>query len=268
MRITSDGFEWLDEEMGRGFDGFCLTMVKGISHVDLAVRLGAEPGGLMSAETAREMLELSPGPWDLPELAMLGRTVDGWAFAIESPTASDHGYRLAPGRDLWSAHTVVRVSDSTMDPPVINVTVDGEPDWMFWEYRTDHTDHPLTRRLALGTGEVRMSDVYRAMGDHYGLSLPRQAITERLLPHAFTEPRVRVRALAACPVCGGRMIPHRGDPRKPDDLRLVCVFYKVRNADGHPPGGCPGEIRGAALAGAIHEEPNPKYANIRMPDEE
>ncbi|MEU7659022.1 hypothetical protein [Streptomyces lincolnensis] len=266
MRITSDGFEWVGEELGRGFDGFCLTMVKGLSHVDLAVSLGAEPGGLMSADTTREMLELPPGPWDLPEPAMLGRTVDGWAFAIESPTGSDQAHRLGPGRDMGAAHTVVRVWDSTMDPPVITATVDGRPDWTFWEYSTDHTDHPLTRRLTLGTGDVRMADVYRAMGEHYGLSLPRRAIIDRLLPHAFTEPRVLTHALAACPVCGREMVPHRGDPRTPDAFRLVCVFYRVRDAGGHPPEGCPGEISGAALAGAVREEPNPKYDNVRMPD--
>jgi hypothetical protein len=271
MRITSDGFEWLDQELGSGVSGFSLTMVKGMKHGELAVRLGAQPGTLMGPDVAQDMLELSGSSWDLPDYAMLGETVDGWAFAIESPGATGRPDRLASGRVMWSGHTVVHVSDTTMDPPVITVNVDGKLDWMFWEYSTDHTDHPLTRRLAAEAdsdgGSPRMSDVYRIMGDHYGLSLPRQAVVDRRLPHVFTEPRVLVRPLARCPVCSEQMLPCGGGSWGPGEYRLVCVYYNVRDVPGRPPQGCTGEISGPALAGAVREEPNKKYANVCMPDQ-
>ncbi|MFD6996196.1 hypothetical protein ACFWA5_07915 [Streptomyces mirabilis] len=166
------------------------------------------------------MLKLSPGPWDLPDYAMLGETGNGWAFAVESPEARDRVDRLAPGRDMWSKHTVVSIWDSTMDPPMISVNVDGKHDWMFWEYNTNETDHPLTRRLVAeggfvvlsdrvhrddGSHDVTMSDVYRITGEYYGLSLPRHAIIDQRLPYVFSEPRVLVRPQARCPVCGEQM---------------------------------------------------------------
>jgi hypothetical protein len=116
---------------------------------------------------------------------LLGNTSNGWAFAIASPAARDRADRLAPGRDMRSEQTVVNI----------------------W-YSTDHTDHSPTRRLVAEAGlvlpsddidgdeefdEVAMADVYRIMGEHYGLALPRQAITDRHLPHLFTELRVFVR---------------------------------------------------------------------------
>ncbi|MFD5574329.1 hypothetical protein [Streptomyces cadmiisoli] len=280
----TDGIAWIDDELGAW--GFSLTMVKGISHDELAVYLGAQPGTGIDPDTAHGMLELSPGPEKLPDCAMLGTTSNGWAFAIESPAATDRADRLAPGRDMWSEQTVVSIWYSTMDPPIINVNIAGKHDWMFWEYSTDHTDHPLTRRLVAEAGlvlpsddtdadeetdgdeesdEVAMADVYRIMGEHYGLTLPRQAVTDRRLPHFFTEPRVFVRPQTRCPVCGEQMLPHGGGSWEPSEYRLVCVYYKLRDIPGHPPHGCPGEISGPALAKAVHEEPNPKYRNIRMP---
>ncbi|MGW3633293.1 hypothetical protein ACWD7F_24580 [Streptomyces sp. NPDC005122] len=274
----SDGIEWIGDELGRG--GFSLTMVKGIRLEELAVYLGAQAGTVMDPDTAHEMLKLSPGPWGLPDYAMLGETGNGWAFAVESPEARDRVDRLAPGRDMWSKHTVVTIWDSTMDPPMISVSVDGKRDWMFWEYHTNETDHPLTRRLVAEGGfvvlsdrvhrddesHVTMSDVYRIVGEYYGLSLPRQAVTGQRLPHVFSEPRVLVRPKTQCPVCGEhRMLPYGGGSWGPGEYRLVCIYYKVRNIPGHPPQGCPGEISGPAPATAVREEPNPKYGNIRMP---
>jgi len=274
----SDGIDWIDEELGR--EGFSLTMVKGISHEELAVYLGAQPGTVMDPDTAHEMLKPSPGHWDLPDYAMLGETGNGWAFAVESPEARDRVDRLAPGRDMWSKHTVVNIWDSTMDPPIIHVNVEGRHDWMFWEYNTEETDHPLTRRLVAEGGfvvlsdrvhrdgesdDVTMSDVYRVMGEYYGLSLPRHAIIDQRLPHVFSEPRVLVRPQARCPVCGEQMVPYGGGSWGQGEYRLVCVYYKVRDVPGHPHQGCPGEISGPALAEAVREEPNPKYGNVRMP---
>jgi hypothetical protein len=172
---------------------------------------------------------------------------------------------------MWSGHTIVNVWDSTMDPPMITVNVDGKHDWMFWENSTDDTDHPLTRRLAVEAGSedpgrLRMSEVYRIVGDHYGLSLPRQAVVDRRLPHVFTEPRVLIRPLVRCPVCAEQMLPCGGGSWGPGEFRLVCTYYKVRDAPGRPPQGCTGQISGPALAGAVREEPNRKYDKVCMPD--
>ncbi|WP_264927443.1 hypothetical protein [Streptomyces sp. A012304] len=42
--------------------------------------------------------------------------------------------------------------------------------------------------------------MYRIVGDHYGVSLPRETVLGRRLPHAFTEPRgVLVRPRVRCP---------------------------------------------------------------------
>ncbi|MFI7499778.1 hypothetical protein ACIBVL_15010 [Streptomyces sp. NPDC049687] len=274
----TDGIAWIDRGL-REF-GFSLTLVEGIAPEELAVRLGAQPGTLMDADTAAEMLRLSPGEWDLPDLAMVGGTGDGWAFAVESPEATDRPDRLGPGRDLWSTHTVVNIWDSTMDPPMIRANVDGRSDWMFVEHRTETLDHPLTRRLVVELGFVEartavhradgsgatMADVYRIVGDHYGLTLPRRAVVDRRLPHVFTEPRMRVRPKVPCPVCGKQMVPHGGGTWGPGEYRLVCCFYKVTGRPGHPPEGCPGEIPAPVPADAVLVEPNRAYDKVVMPD--
>jgi hypothetical protein len=278
MSDGTGGIGWVDGVLGGGL-GFSLTFVEGIRLEELAVGLGAQPGTLMDPDTAREMLELSPGSWDLPDLAMLGETGDGWAFAVEPTGARYRADRLARGRDMWSARTVVNIWDSTMDPPMITAAVDGRLDWMYVEHRTETMDHPLTRRLVEEAGfvvaphcvhrddsaRVTVNDVYRIVGDHYGLTLPRETVLGRRLPHAFTEPRVLVRPRVRCPVCGQRMLPLGGGAWGPGEYRLVCCFYKVRDQPGRPPQGCPGEISGPALAEAVEVEPNPKYANVRMP---
>ncbi|MFJ2577909.1 NUDIX domain-containing protein [Kitasatospora aureofaciens] len=275
--IMSDGIDWIDAELGG--EGFSLTMVKDMGHEELAVHLGAKPGTLMDADTAREMLELSPAPWRLPEYAMVGDTGNAWAFAIEPPTAPSRADRYASGRSLAGRRTFVHVVDSTMDPPMIGVCVDGEHDWSMSEYTTNDTDHPLTRRLVAEGGfvdagdrvhrcdesDVTMADVYRVVGEYYGLTLPRQAIADRRLPHAFTEPRVLVHPQAPCPACGARMLVHGGGSWAPGEYRLVCVYYNVRNVPGYPQRGCPGEISAPVPAEAVREEPNLKYDNVRMP---
>jgi hypothetical protein len=274
----TDGIAWLDS--GTGHSGFSLMMVQGIGPEELAVLIGARPGTLMDPDTAHEMLALSGGESHLPDLALVGDTGNGWAFAIESPEATDRDDRLAPGRHLWSTRTVVNIWDSTMDPPLIKVNVDGRPDWRMVEHRSDDTDHPLSRRLvdelgfveahgcvhpAAGSG-VTMADVYRIVGDHYGLTLPRQAVVDRRLPHVFTEPPVLVRPRTRCPVCGGHMLPYGGGSWGPGEYRLVCLFHKVTDQPNHPPEGCPGEISSPVPADAADVKPNPKYANVYMPE--
>ena len=275
----TDGIAWIDGL----FDhmGFSITMVEGMDPEELAVRLGAQPGTLMDADTAAEMLELSHGRWTLPDLALVGDTGNGWAFAVEDPVATDRSDRLGPGRDLWSTRTVVNIWDSTMDPPVIRANVDGRHDWMLGEYRTDDRDHPLTRRLVTeagfveaphtvhrnDAGDVTIEDIYRIVGDHYGLTLPRRAILGRRLPHVFTEPRVLVRPRVKCPVCDGYMIPYGGGSWQPGEYRLVCSFYKVTGRPGRPPEGCPGEIPAPVPADLVEAAPNPKYDKVVMPQE-
>ncbi|WP_330347957.1 hypothetical protein [Streptomyces sp. NBC_00582] len=272
----TDGIAWIDGL----FDdlGFSLTLVKGMDAGELAVRLGARPGTFMDADTTARMLDLSPGEWDLPDLAMVGDTGNGWAFAVEPPTATDRPDRLGPGRDLWSTHTVVNVWDSTMDPPVIRVNVDGRHDWSLTEFRTDDRHHPLTRRLVAeglfvdAPHTVHRADgvgtdaVYRAVGDHYGLTLPRRAILDRRLPHVFTEPVTLVRPRVKCPVCGGQLIAHGGGNRQPGEYRLVCAFYKVTGVRGYPPEGCPGEIPAPVPPDLVEVARNLAYDKVVLPD--
>ncbi|MFH8370995.1 hypothetical protein [Streptomyces sp. NPDC018031] len=281
----SDGIDWISDDLGDL--GFALTMVRGIGHEELAVLLGAQAGTVMDPVTTHAVLEASRGAGQPPDCAMLGETGDGWAFAIEPPWAPYRADRLAPGREMWSRYSVVGIEDTGQDPPTVFATVDGAADFhYFWgEVHGEGTEnHPLTRRMAaeigLGGREPdpdfpddpeewglfipEMRDVYRLLGEHYGLTLPRQAIAERRLAHAFTEPRVRVRPLKPCPVCGEQLVPWGGGAWGPGDYRLVCVHHNLPGKPGHP-AGCPGELSGPALAGAVQEEPNPRYDNVRTP---
>ncbi|MFJ2420715.1 hypothetical protein [Streptomyces brevispora] len=269
----NDGLAWLDDELGRS--GYALTMVKGITPEALAVYLGARPGTLIDPETTPGALEFfhGPGSSKLPDWAMVGQAADGWAFALETPEAGHRDDRLAPGRDLRARHTVVDILDTTMDPPNVTVTVGGETEWTLRENGTGHVEHPVSRRLVAEAGflsyphgifqddaseDTGIPHVYRILGDHYGLSLPRTAVTENRLPHVFTEPRTLLHAEAHCPACGEtRMLPYGSGTKEP---RLVCVYYKVRDVPGYPPQGCPGEV-----ANAVRGEPNPKYENLRLP---
>ncbi|MFE7576937.1 hypothetical protein ACFU5Z_19610 [Streptomyces sp. NPDC057521] len=268
-----DGIAWLDDELGR--DGYSLTLVKGVTPETLAGYLGARPGTLLDPDSAPGVLEFfhGAGSSKLPDWAMVGEAAGGWSFALETPEAGHRDDRLAPGRDLRARHTVVDILDTTMDPPAVTVTVDGETEWMMREYGTDDIGHPVSRRLVAEAGflahphgvfrddaseDTGMSDVYRILGDHYGLSLPRTAVRENRLPHVFTEPRTLLHTDARCPACGEtRMLPYGDGTEEP---RLVCVYYKVRDVPGHPPQGCPGEV-----TSAVRGEPNPKYENLRLP---
>ncbi|MEV5989708.1 hypothetical protein AB0L85_33025 [Streptomyces sp. NPDC052051] len=274
----NDGIAWLDDALGR--EAYSLTMVKGITPETLAMYLGAQPGTLINADITPGALEFfhGPGSSKLPDWAMVGEAADGWSFALETPEAGHRDDRLAPGRDLRARHTVVDVLDTTMDPPAVTVTVGGETEWMLRENGTDNVDHPVSRRLVAEAGflayphgvfrddaseDTGTADIYRILGDHYGLSLPRAAVTGARLPHVFTEPTVLLHPEARCPACGeARMLPHSGGP---EEARLVCVYYKVRGIPGYPPQGCPGELSGPALSGAVRMEPNPKYENLRLP---
>ncbi|MGW2352532.1 hypothetical protein [Actinacidiphila glaucinigra] len=96
---------------------------------------------------------------------------------------------------------------------LIDVIVDGELDWSYFDgevHEAVRVDHPLTRRViaetGLGSGDVDcdfpdepdewglrvpdIRDVYRLMGEHYGLSLPRGTIVGEDLVGVFTSPRV------------------------------------------------------------------------------
>ncbi|NUP45025.1 MAG: hypothetical protein HOY76_50385 [Streptomyces sp.] len=103
--------------------------------------------------------------------------------------------------------------DTTMDPPTTYVIVDGELDWSYFDggvHELVRADHPLTQRmiaeLRLGGADPDpdfpdepdewglhvppMRDVYRLMGEHYGLNLPRGTVVDDDLVGVFTSPRV------------------------------------------------------------------------------
>ncbi|MEU0526002.1 hypothetical protein [Streptomyces niveus] len=277
----NDGIDWLDAELGA--DGYSLTMVKGIAPEVLAANLGAQSDTFIDPDTTPGALEFfhGPGSSKLPDWAMVGETGDGWTFALEAPEVGHRDDRLAPGRDLRAHHTVVDLLNTTMDPPAVTVSADGRTDWMLREYGTRDIGHPISRQLVAEAGFVAyphgvyrddasedtgMATVYRIMGQHYGLSLPRASVTGRRLPHVFTEPRVLLHPEARCPACGEeRMLPHGDGFRGPEDYRLVCIYYQVRDVPRYPSQGCPGEVSGPALSRVVRAEPNPKYENLRLP---
>ncbi|WP_329204787.1 hypothetical protein OG257_04065 [Streptomyces sp. NBC_00683] len=279
--MKNDGIEWLDAELGG--EGYALTMVEGMAPEVLAMNLGAQSGALIDPDVTPGALEFfhGPGSSKLPDWAMVGEAGGGWAFALEAPEVGHRDDRLAPGRDLRARHTVVDILDTTMDPPAVTVSVGGRTDWMLREYGTRDVDHPISRRLVAEAGYVSfphgvyrddasedtgMAAVYRIIGEHYGLSLPRASVTGGRVPHVFTEPRVLLHSEARCPACGEeRMLPYGGGFRGPEDYRLVCVYYRVRDVPGYPSQGCPGEISAPAVSGVVRAEPNPKYANLRFP---
>ncbi|MDW6065137.1 hypothetical protein SAZ11_53980 [Streptomyces sp. FXJ1.4098] len=116
-------------------------------------------------------------------------------------------------RHLWAGRTWLNIMDTTMDPPTIHVIVDGELDWSYFDgevHELVRADHPLTQRMIaairlggvdpdprlprragrVGAARPAHADVYRLMGEHYGLNLPRRTIVDEDLVGVFTSPRV------------------------------------------------------------------------------
>ncbi|MFI1328837.1 hypothetical protein ACH4U7_01590 [Streptomyces sp. NPDC020845] len=202
------GFEWIQEDLTSW--GFHLEMVKGVSVEELAAMLGADPDlGIMSPDVFNTAVRLST---NIPDWARLGEHA-GWAFALCG--GGDGFYMRHPDhvRHLWAGRTWLNIMDTTMDPPTIHVIVDGELDWSYFDgevHELVRADHPLTQRMiaAIRLGGVDpdpdfpdepdewglhvppMRDVYRLMGEHYGLNLPRRTIVDEDLVGVFTSPRV------------------------------------------------------------------------------
>ncbi|GAA2534958.1 MULTISPECIES: hypothetical protein [Streptomyces] len=209
----SDGIAWIHEALhGWGFD---LVALKDAGVEDLAVMLGAEPGTVMDPPAFNAVVAAAGSTVRLPDLARLG-TCGGWAFAFETGGGvfrhdRDHL------RHLWEGRTYVRITDTMMDPPTVRAVVDGGFDWSYFDggvHDRVRADHPLTARMTaeIGLGSAEpdpdfpddpdewglyvpdITDVYRLVGEHYGLSLPRRVIGEPYhknteLYGAFTAPR-------------------------------------------------------------------------------
>lgn len=203
-----DGFERTVQDLAS--NGFCLQMVKGVSVAELAAMLGADPGlGIMPPEVFNSVLRRSS---DVPDWARLGEHA-GWAFALHGGGDGFHTQRSEQVAHLWEGRTELVIRDNAMDPPDMGVVVDGKLDWSyFWGevHEVIRADHPLTQRMI---AEIRLGgvdpdpdfpdepdewglhipderDVYRLMGEHYGLRLPRRTIAEADLAGVFTSPRV------------------------------------------------------------------------------
>ncbi|MGW0189553.1 hypothetical protein ACWDV7_27870 [Streptomyces sp. NPDC003362] len=206
--MTDDGFEWIDDDLTAL--GFHLRMVEGAGVEELAEMLGADPAlGILSPGTFRAAVHRAG---TVPDWARLGDH-GGWGFALVG--GGDGFYHRFPDqvRHLWADRTWLEISDTTMDPPTVHVVVDGRLDWSYHDgvvHETVAADHPLTRRM---TAEIRLGDadpdpdfpddpdewalhvpdirdVYRLLGEHYGLSLPRGTIADDDLVGVFTSPRV------------------------------------------------------------------------------
>ncbi|MFF5895755.1 hypothetical protein ACFY8O_07480 [Streptomyces argenteolus] len=205
--MSHDAFECIQDDAGWGF---YLEMVKGVSIAELAAMVGADPAlGVMSPEAFNAALHRTS---DVPDYARLGEYA-GWAFALRAGGDGFYAHRPEPLRHLWDGHTWLIVQDTTMDPPTVDVIVDGKLDWSYFDgevHESIRADHPLTQRMiaeiALGSVEPDpdfpdepdewglhvpdIRDVYRLMGEHYGLRLPGGTLRNTDLPGVFTSPRV------------------------------------------------------------------------------
>lgn len=204
--MSDDAFECLQDHADRGF---YLEMVKGVSVAELAAMVGADPGlGVMSPDAFNTAVGRS---YDIPDWARLGEYA-GWAYALRGGGDGFFAQRPEHLRHLWDSRTWLIVQDTTMDPPTAHIVVDGIPDWSYYDgevHETIPADHPLTQRMIaeIGLGTVDpdpdfpddpdewglhipdIRDVYRLMGEHYGLRLPRGTITNTDLAGVFTSPR-------------------------------------------------------------------------------
>ncbi|MGI5170835.1 hypothetical protein ACQEU3_41435 [Spirillospora sp. CA-253888] len=228
--MTGAGLGWVPDALG---ENYVLTAVRGATRTQLAQALSDEP--VMNPDVFAQVAG-DPRYHGLPDFAMLGETECGWAFAIGPPG----GVLTRPGRveslnALGSDPTRVYVCESEMDPVDVGAFVGERLDWTYngdgyvgtgWDHDMD--DHPLTRRLVAEAGLVLPSEgdedldedddpeppdiaeVLRLLGEHYGLSLPREDVEARRLHAVFTEPRtVSARVYQApeqehepCPNCG------------------------------------------------------------------
>ncbi|MEW2514592.1 hypothetical protein [Streptomyces sp. NPDC046870] len=206
--MSDEGIEWIQQDLTAW--GFYLEMVKGVSVEELAAMLGADPDlGIMSPDVFNTALDRSG---NVPDWARLGEHA-GWAFALCGGDDGFYMQRPDHVRHLWEGRTWLTIMDTTMDPPVIHVIVDGKLDWSYFDgevHQAVRADHPLTRRMTaeIGLGGLApnldspaepdkrrlrvpdIQDVYRLMGEHYGLTLPRRPIVDEELVGVFTSPRV------------------------------------------------------------------------------
>ncbi|MEV5010385.1 hypothetical protein [Streptomyces sp. NPDC055692] len=206
--MSDDGFEWIQQDLASS--GFYLELVKGVSVEELAAMRGADPGlGIISPDTFNTALHRSS---NVPDWARLGEHA-GWAFALCGGDDGFYMQRPDHVKHLWEGRTWLTIMDTTMDPPIVDVVVDGKLDWSYFDgevHEAVRADHPLTQRMIaeIGLGSVDpdpdfpdepdewglyvpdIRDVYRLLGEHYGLSLPRRTIVDEDLVGVFTSPRV------------------------------------------------------------------------------
>ncbi|WP_405810822.1 hypothetical protein OG524_16475 [Streptomyces sp. NBC_01520] len=283
--MSDHGIGWMSGVLG---EDYAVTFVRGVTHQELAWMIGGDPDTVMDADTFGRLDAAAPFG-TLPASAMLGETGTGWAFAIEPPGAAHEWYRHAALRRMWSSCTAVSIEDTMMGPGIIGLTVDGEHDWSYHggEVGEGQENHPLTRRPAdeVGLGRVVASeneddpgdpddgelfipddaDIHRVLGEHYGLSLPRQAVESRSLQVVFFEPRTFLHPVRKvpdgpydpCPVCGPEMAKWNGDGVWGPQYRLACGRTE---SDG-----CSGQRIGPLVQTGVRPERNTKWDNVCLP---
>ncbi|ELP62558.1 DUF6461 domain-containing protein [Streptomyces turgidiscabies] len=192
--MTNRGVRWLVESDWH----FSVTFARGITPEELAVRLGAAPGGASPSATADEAVGLLTDA-DIG-VARIGEA-EGWAFAAE--------YGEAPG----TRHDVLRrvarggVEAVNLDPqafhppPMFSYAADGEllcsfglgEERLRWGSRPDLLQEELEAAgVVLPSGELlkvsnarhsqRIAMTLGAIERHFGMSLPRELLEDDRLP--------------------------------------------------------------------------------------
>ncbi|MGW7548318.1 DUF6461 domain-containing protein [Streptomyces sp. NPDC054770] len=194
--MTHRGVRWLAESEWQ----YSVTFARGITPDELAVRLGAAPGGARPPATAREAVGLLTDA-DIG-VARVGEA-QGWAFAAE--------YGEAPGarHDVLKSVSRNGVEAVNLDPqafhppPLFSYAADGELLCSFglgeerrrWGSRPDLLQEELEAAgVILPTGDclqvsgarhhLRIAMSLGVIERHFGISLPRDLLEDGRLPLA------------------------------------------------------------------------------------
>jgi hypothetical protein len=199
--MADDGLRWLAKtEQHAG-----VTFARGIGADELASRLGAGPGHPARTATARQALSLLTDAGI--GVARVGHT-HGWAFAVEYGESRGNRHDVLKAVSRNGVQAVNLDPQAFHPPPLFSCALDGELLCAFglgeesrrWGSRPDLLTDALTApgvllptgeelRVGAGRHARRLAMTLGVIERHFGLSLPREAVEEGLLP--------------LVPVCGG-----------------------------------------------------------------
>ncbi|MEU9321583.1 hypothetical protein [Streptomyces sp. NPDC048295] len=223
MTGHSEGLAWL----GRGLEGYCLTLAEGIPAEELAVRLGAPEGAqVLDAETIATIDRAAPPEsGSVPDIGRIGDAGNGWSFVLLPCTAYWESGRTGPestfGHHPSHGIRTLGAVFTGMDPARIELMQDGQFVWGFFDGGFDGPSPDLLNNALTDLGHTlphapSYELVYEALGNLLGVGgLPRTAIENNTLPGMFCEPRELPRHEYAdapagpyepCGQCGGEMV--------------------------------------------------------------